>query len=66
MEKTAKRFVLLTLGVAAAVLAAVLGSLIVFAKLLTAGSVTVGFLLLLLLAWAIPMVLTSLYVGAKP
>ena len=52
-------------NLAAAVLAAVLGSLIVFAKLLTAGSVTVGFLLLLLLAWAIPMVLTSLYVGAK-
>ncbi|MGN0981329.1 MAG: hypothetical protein ACI4O0_00410, partial [Candidatus Limivicinus sp.] len=49
-----------------AVLAAVLGSLIVFAKLLTAGSVTIGFLLLLLLAWAIPMVFTSLFVGAKP
>lgn len=49
-----------------AVLAAVLGSFIVFLKLLTAGSVTMGFLLLLLLAWAIPMVLTSLFVGAKP
>lgn len=49
-----------------AVLAAVLGSLIVFIKLLTAGSVTIGFLLLLLLAWAIPMVFTSLFVGAKP
>lgn len=49
-----------------AVLAAVLGSLIVFVKLLSAGSVTIGFLLLLLLAWAIPMVLTSLFVGAKP
>ena len=53
-------------NLAVAVLAAVLGSLIVFVKLLTAGSVTIGFLLLLLLAWAIPMVLTSLFVGAKP
>ncbi len=53
-------------NLAVAVLAAVLGSIIVFVKLLTAGSVTIGFLLLLLLAWAIPMVLTSLFVGAKP
>ena len=53
-------------NLAAAVLAAVLGSVVVFAKLLTAGSVTLGFLLLLQLAWAIPMVLTSLFVGAKP
>ena len=54
------------LNLAAAVLAAVLGSVVVFVKLLTAGSVTLGFLLLLQLAWAIPMVLTSLFVGAKP
>lgn len=53
-------------NLAAAVLAAVLGSVVVFVKLLTAGSVTLGFLLLLQLAWAIPMVLTSLFVGAKP
>ena len=53
-------------NLAAAVLAAVLGSVVVFVKLLTAGSVTLGFLLLLQLAWAIPMVLSSLFVGAKP
>lgn len=53
-------------NLAVAVLAAVLGSIIVFVKLLTAGSVTIGFLLLLLLAWAIPVVLTSLFVSAKP
>ena len=59
-------YLAIRINLAVAVLAAVLGSLLVFVKLLTAGSVTIGFLLLLLLAWAIPMVLTSLYVGAKP
>lgn len=53
-------------NLAAAALAAVLGSLTVFLKLLTAGSITTGFLLLLPLAWTVPMVLTSLFVGAKP
>ena len=53
-------------NLAVAGLAAVLGSIIVFLKLLTAGSVTIGFLLLLLLAWSVPMVFTSLFVGAKP
>ena len=48
-----------------AVLAAVLGSVVVFVKLLTAGSVTIGFLLLLLLAWAFPMALASLFAGTK-
>ena len=31
----------------------------------TAGSVTIGFLLLLLLAWAFPMALASLFAGTK-
>ena len=49
-----------------AVISAVLGPILVFVKLLTAGSVTIGFLLLFMLAWTIPTLITSLYVGTKP
>ena len=46
-------------------ISAVLGPVLVFVKLLTAGSVSIGFLLLFMLAWAVPLVVSSLYVGGK-
>lgn len=46
-------------------LSAILGPILVFVKLLTAGSVSIGFLLLFMLAWALPSVITSLYVSTK-
>lgn len=54
------------LNLVCAALSAVLGSLLVFVKLLSAGSVTIGFLLLFLLVWAVPALLGSLYVASKP
>jgi hypothetical protein len=45
--------------------AAVLGCFTVFFKLLGAGSVTVGFLLLTMLLWTVPVILSSLYVATK-
>ena len=49
-----------------ALISAILGPVLVFVKLLVAGSVTIAFLLLFLLAWAIPTLVSSLYVGTKP
>ncbi len=49
-----------------ALISALLGPALVFVKLLTAGSVSIGFLLLFMLAWAVPTVISSLYVGTKP
>ena len=46
-------------------ISAVLGPVLVFVKLLTAGSVSIGFLLMFMLAWAVPLVVSSLYVGGK-
>lgn len=46
-------------------ISAVLGPVLVFVKLLTAGSVSIGFLLMFMLAWAVPLVISSLYVGGK-
>ncbi len=48
-----------------ALISAVLGPVLVFVKLLTAGSVGIGFLLLFMLAWALPTAVSSLYVGGK-
>ena len=49
-----------------ALIASILGPVVVFVKLFTAGSVTIGFLLLFMLAWALPALISSLYVGTKP
>lgn len=46
-------------------ISAVLGPVLVFVKLLIAGSVSIGFLLMFMLAWAVPLVVSSLYVGGK-
>ena len=46
-------------------ISALLGPVLVFVKLLTAGSVSIGFLLLFMLAWAVPAVISSLYVSTK-
>ncbi len=46
-------------------ISAILGPVLVFVKLLTAGSVTIGFLLLFMLAWVLPLIVSSLYVGGK-
>ena len=46
-------------------ISAVLGPVLVFVKLLTAGSVGIGFLLLFMLAWTLPLIVSSLYVGGK-
>ncbi len=43
------------------VLAAVLGVIVVFVKLLSAGTVSAGFLLLFLLLWALPVLLISAF-----
>ena len=43
------------------VLAAVLGVIVVFGKLLSAGTVSAGFLLLFLLLWALPVLLISAF-----
>lgn len=47
------------------VLAAVIGVFTVFIKFLTAGSVSLGFILLFMLLWALPAAAASLYVNTK-
>lgn len=47
------------------VLAAVIGVFTVFIKFLTAGSVSLGFILLSMLLWALPAAAASLYVNTK-
>ena len=47
------------------VLAAVTGVFTVFIKFLTAGSVSLGFILLFMLLWALPAAAASLYVNTK-
>lgn len=47
------------------VLAAVIGVFTVFIKFLTAGSVSLGFILLFMLLWALPAAAVSLYVNTK-
>ena len=49
-----------------AAISSVLGPILVFVKLLTAGSVTIGFLLMFMLLWSVPALISSLYVGTKP
>ena len=46
-------------------LAAVIGVFTVFVKFLTAGSVSLGFILLFMLLWALPAAAVSLYVNTK-
>ena len=46
-------------------LAAVIGVFTVFVKFLTAGSVSLGFILLWALLWALPAAAVSLYVNTK-
>lgn len=47
------------------VLAAVIGVFTVFIKFMTAGSVSLGFILLFMLLWALPAAAASLYVNTK-
>ena len=49
-----------------AAISSALGPILVFVKLLTAGSVTIGFLLMFMLLWSVPALISSLYVGTKP
>ena len=46
-------------------LAAVIGVFTVFIKFLTAGSVSLGFILLFMLLWALPAAAVSMYVNTK-
>ena len=46
-------------------LAAVIGVFTVFVKFLTVGSVSLGFILLSMLLWALPAAAASLYVNTK-
>ncbi len=55
-------YVATKINVVISALAAVFCALFVFIKLLTAGCVTAGFLLTLMLLWALPVFLVSLYV----
>ena len=48
-----------------ATLAAVIGVFTVFVKFLTVGSVSLGFILLSMLLWALPAAAASLYVNTK-
>ena len=48
-----------------ATLAAVIGVFAVFVKFLTVGSVSLGFILLSMLLWALPAAAASLYVNTK-
>jgi hypothetical protein len=48
-----------------AAVAAVLGCFTVFIKLLSAGSVTIGFLIFTMLLWTVPILLSSFYVATK-
>lgn len=49
-----------------AMLSSILGPVLVFVKLLTLGSITPGYLLLFMLFWAVPALVSSMYVGTKP
>lgn len=62
MADTARSlFLAIRLNLVLTVLAAVLGVFVVFVKLLSAGTVSAGFLLLFLLLWSLPVLLISAF-----